>query len=176
MNLRRIRPLFLLVGLLTAGVGGSPVHAQQTVMLTASEFQFVPPAITVPAGQPITFQLTNTGQFPHNLHIEGQGVVFDLVPGGVNVAPGQITTGTMTFTTAGAYNFWCPVGNHQQRGMVGTLTVTAAAGAPGSAPVQLPGALPRTGDATSAAAGVAVLGGGLLAGLGWLLRHLGRRA
>jgi plastocyanin len=143
-------------------------------MLDASEFQFQPTSITVPAGQPVTFQLTNSGQFPHNLHIEGQGVVFDLVPGGINVNPGQTTSGTFTFTTAGTYDFWCPVGNHRQRGMVGTLTVTAAAGAP--APVQTPGALPRTGDATTAAPGGALLGGALLVGLGWLLRRRGERA
>ena len=123
MNLRRTGGVFLVVGLLTAAVGGSAVHAQQTVVLTASEFQFVPATITVPAGQPITLQLTNLGQIPHNLHIEGPGVRVDLVASGVNVAPGQTTSRTLTFTTAGVYTFWCPVGNHRQGGMAGTLTV-----------------------------------------------------
>jgi plastocyanin len=123
MNLRRTGPLFLVVGLLTAAMGGGAVHAQQTVVLTASEFQFVPATITVPAGQPVTIQLTNRGQVPHNLHIEGPGVVFELVPGGINVAPGQTTSRTLTFTTAGVYTFWCPVGNHRQTGMAGMLSV-----------------------------------------------------
>jgi plastocyanin len=123
MNLRRAGSMFVAVGLFTGATGGSAVHAQQTVAVTASEFQFVPSNITVPAGQPITFQLTNSGQLPHNLHLEGQGVVFDLAASGVDVAPRQTTSGTLTLTKAGVYKFWCPVGSHQQSGMVGTLTV-----------------------------------------------------
>jgi len=123
MNLRRAGSMFVAVGLFTGAVEGTAVHAQQTVAVTASEYQFVPSGIMVPAGQPITIELTNSGQLPHNLHLEGQGVVFDLAASGVNVAPRQTTSLTLTLTKAGVYNFWCPVGNHQQSGMVGTLTV-----------------------------------------------------
>jgi hypothetical protein len=67
---------------------------------------------------------------------------------------------------------WCPVSNHRERGMVGTLTVagTAAGGA-----AQVPAALPRTGDADT---GLPIGQAGILAGLvlvigGWALRRRG---
>ena len=179
MFVRRTGSLFLVVGLLVMALAAGPAYAQQTVTLRASEFMFEPSSITVPAGRPVTFMVENVGQFPHDLHIEGHGVVFEVVGGGGNVAAGQSASGTTTFTTPGTYEFWCPVGNHRDRGMVGTLTVTAA-GAPGApavgAPAQTPGALPRTGDAPSPAPGLLLLGGAVLVGLGWLLRRRGAHA
>jgi uncharacterized cupredoxin-like copper-binding protein len=52
--------------------------------------------------------------------------------------PGQ--SATFTFPTPGRFEFWCPVGQHRERGMVGTLTVVAAGApaAPAPAPVQIP--------------------------------------
>src|SRR5205085_465109 len=89
-----------------------------------------------------TFTLQNGGRFPHNLHIEGNGVSLDVKPDGP-VAAGESFTGAVTLP-AGTYDIWCPVGNHRDQGMVGTLTVAGAA-AGGAA--QVPAALPRTGDA-----------------------------
>jgi plastocyanin len=68
------------------------------------------------------------GERPHNVHIEGNGVSMDVKPDGP-VAAGQTFTGTVNLQP-GRYDVWCPVGNHRDQGMVGTLTV-AGAGAGG---------------------------------------------
>jgi uncharacterized cupredoxin-like copper-binding protein len=60
----------------------------------------------------------NGNQLPHAVEIEGNGV---------EQASGTIEPGDTTTVTAdlrpGTYTFYCPVGNHRQQGMVGTLTV-----------------------------------------------------
>jgi uncharacterized cupredoxin-like copper-binding protein len=77
-----------------------------------------PGAITVPAGE-ITFVLTNAGRYTHDFRIEGEGVD-EKSP---RVAAGR--TGEWTITlTPGEYNISCPISNHADRGMTGTLLVT----------------------------------------------------
>jgi plastocyanin len=92
--------------------------AAQTVNMSASEFSFSPANVTVRAGQ-VTFNLRNTGGAPHALEVEGQGIEEEtrVIQGGqsatlrVNLRPGM-------------YTMYCPVGNHRQQGMEGTLRVT----------------------------------------------------
>ena len=113
------------------------------------------------------------------------GQTIDAVPDDGNVMPGQSATLTFTFTTPGTFEFWCHVGQHRERGMVGTLTVAAAGaaaaqpkpGAPAPKPsppagmAQVPQSLPRTGEADSTpwmvgglvAVGLVLLGAGVVA-------------
>ena len=176
------RLAFLLVaaGLLVLGGGAAAVYAQTTSTVVMREFEFDPANVRVSSGR-VTFTLENAGQFPHNLHIEGNGVSEDVKTDGP-VAGGQSFTGAVTLP-AGTYETWCPVDAHRERGMVGSLTVVAAgaagaaggagaggaAGGGGGAAVQVPSALPRTGDAdsplplasVSIAAGLILVAGGL---------------
>ena len=169
------RLAFLLVaaGLLVLGGGAAAVYAQATSTVVMREFEFDPANVRVSPGR-VTFTLENAGQFPHNLHIEGNGVSEDVKTDGP-VAGGESFTGTVTLP-AGTYETWCPVDAHRERGMVGSLTVAAAgaagaagAGGGGGAAVQVPSALPRTGDAdsplplasVSIAAGLILVVGGL---------------
>ena len=155
------------VGLLTIGSTAAAVYAQSTATVVMSEFAFNPARMVVSTGRD-TFTLQNSGRFPHNLHIEGAGVSVDVKPDGP-VAAGESFSGAVTLP-AGTYDIWCPVGNHREQGMVGTLTVagTAAGGA-----AQVPTALPRTGDAGQGVpiAELGVLGGLLLVGAGWAVRR-----
>jgi plastocyanin len=137
----RLGLLLAASGLLTIGVAAGSVYAQSSSTVVMTEFAFNPNRVSVSAGRD-TFTLRNGGQFPHNLHIEGNGVSVDVKPDGP-VAGGQTFTGAVTLA-AGTYDVWCPVGNHREQGMTGTLTVAGAA-AGGAA--QVPTALPRTGDA-----------------------------
>jgi plastocyanin len=136
----RLALLLVAAGLLVLGSGAAVVYAQSSVTVAMREFAFDPSGLTVSAGRS-TWNLRNIGQFPHNVHIEGNGVSMEVKPDGP-VAGGQNFTAAVTLTP-GTYDIWCPVGNHRDQGMVGTLTV-AAAGAGGVA-VQVPSALPRTG-------------------------------
>jgi LPXTG-motif cell wall-anchored protein len=162
----RLGLILVAAGLLTIGSGAAAVYAQSTTTVVLAEFTFTPDRMVVAAGRD-TFALQNTGQFPHNVHIEGNGVSVDVSPN--PVAGGDSFTGAVTLAP-GTYDVWCPISNHRERGMVGTLTV---AGAAAGGAVQVPRALPRTGDADAsmlvAQAGIA--GGLLLLGAGWIARR-----
>jgi plastocyanin len=166
LKMGRLGLLLVAAGLLTIGASAAAVYAQSTTTVVMAEFTFAPDKMVVPAGRD-TFVLQNTGQFPHNVHIEGNGVSVDVSPN--PVAGGDSFTGAVNLAP-GTYDVWCPVSNHRDRGMIGTLTVAGAA-AGGAA--QVPAALPRTGDAdTGLPITQAGVGGGLLlVGMGWFVRR-----
>jgi plastocyanin len=164
--------VLLVIGVLSLGAGAATVSAQSAATVVLTEFAFSPDQLVVSAGRD-SFTLQNSGAFPHNVHIEGNGVSLDVKPDG-NVAGGESFTGAVTLGP-GTYDIWCPVGNHRERGMVGTMTVagTAAGGA-----VQVPSRLPNTGTADAGlpigsillAAGLLLVGAG-----GFALRRAATR-
>jgi LPXTG-motif cell wall-anchored protein len=145
--------MLLAAMVLAFGATASAVQAQSTTTVVMTNFAFTPSSVTVSGGRS-TWTLQNPSQAPHNVHIEGNGVSMDVKPDGP-VTAGTNFTGAVTLAP-GTYTIWCPVGQHRQAGMEGTLVVAAAGAA-----AQVPGALPRTGDADSASIFAAV---GLLAG------------
>ena len=112
----------------SAGVfGTTPSAAEQAnmVRVVATNFEFTPSTITVAPGETVEVQLVNEGSAPHNIE-------FELPQGEVeldqNVQPGNARTLTFTAPSEpGEYRFYCPVGNHAERGMVGTLIVREGA-------------------------------------------------
>lgn len=97
------------------------VSAQSTsVEVSAVDFAFAPTAITAAQGQ--TIRLTNNGNSPHNLVIEGvtdstqMPLVFSGSSGDL-IVPSDLAPGT--------YVFYCGVAGHRLFGMVGSLTVVA---------------------------------------------------
>src|SRR5262245_52186853 len=97
--LARIGRALLISGMVVLAVGAASAFADQTFSVQLREFSFQPNSFTVRAGEKITFQAQNVGQFPHNIEIEGPGgFEWKLVPSG-NVAAGQSATGEMTFKT-----------------------------------------------------------------------------
>jgi plastocyanin len=169
LRMGRLGLLLVAAGLLTIGGGAAAAYAQSTTTVVMNEFTFSPDRMVVPAGRD-TFAMQNTGQFPHNVHIEGNGVSVDVKPDGP-VAGGDSFSGAVTLAP-GTYDVWCPVSNHRERGLVGTLTVAGAA-AGGAA--QVPTALPRTGDSDASllVAQAAIAGGLLLVAAGWFARRRG---
>jgi plastocyanin len=77
-------------------------------------------ALSARAGT-VTIKLTNRAgdEYPHGIAIEGDGVDKD----GAIVRPGGTTSVTVRLKP-GRYTFYCPVHEHEQYGMKGTLTVT----------------------------------------------------
>jgi plastocyanin len=104
----------------TTGGGGS-------VEITATEFQFDPSTVEVDAAGETTFTLVNDGEFPHALEIEGQGIEEE-----TEEIDGGATTELTVDLEAGEYELYCPVGNHREQGMEGTLVVGGAAGGGGT--------------------------------------------
>ena len=163
LSMGRLGLVLFAAGLLAIGSGAAAVYAQSATTIVMTEFAFAPDNMVVSSGAS-RWTLQNGGQFPHNVHIEGNGVAMDVKSDGP-VASGQSFSGTVNLQP-GRYEVWCPVGMHRQQGMVGTLTIAAA----GAGAAQVPGALPRTGDgdttlpvvAAGVLAGLALIGAGLV--------------
>ena len=73
--------------------------------------------LSAPAGS-VTIAYDNPSQVPHAVAIEGEGV--DESGETVQAAAAPPLTVDLE---AGTYTFYCPVGQHRQAGMEGTLTV-----------------------------------------------------
>jgi len=94
-----------------SGGGGEAVDVVET------DFEIDPAEPTVAAGT-VTFAISNEGDAPHNVEIEGNGIeevseTFEPGAGGdftVELEPGK-------------YDFYCAVDGHKQLGMDGELTV-----------------------------------------------------
>lgn len=66
----------------------------------------------------VTIVMDNPSDLPHAVEIEGKGVEVagdTVMKGGVSRASAEVE--------AGEYEYYCPVGNHKDAGMEGTLTV-----------------------------------------------------
>lgn len=90
---------------------------QGTVRVTQKDFKLEPDNVAVKAGA-VTFVLKNEGRYTHDFRVEGQGVD--------QKAPKVGSGRTMEWKInlkPGTYRISCPVSNHADRGMVGTLTV-----------------------------------------------------
>ena len=97
------------------GGGGGGGEAVEVASPEDGGLSFEPAELTAPAGE-VTFTYSNPSQVPHAFDIED-------VEGGET---DTITQGEASVTVrleAGDYTFYCPVGNHRQAGMEGTLTV-----------------------------------------------------
>ena len=96
----------------------------QRVDVSATEYAFAPPDITLDASGSYTFHLTNAGQEEHALEIEGQGI-----EEGTDVIGGGDSADVTLDLADGEYEIYCPVSNHREMGMEGTLTVGGGGGA-----------------------------------------------
>lgn len=138
--MRRIIAMALATGLLLAGCGDddeeepaatqseAPAQTQaetqsgsggeDATRVVLTEFAIDPANPTVPAGT-VTFDVVNQGDLPHRLEIEGNGVeeVTETLEGTGDEATLEAEL------EPGEYEWYCPVGNHREQGMDGTLTV-----------------------------------------------------
>jgi plastocyanin len=100
--------------------GGSGSGGGETLEISADPggaLKFDKSSLTARAGK-VTIVMDNPSDLPHAVEIEGNGVEVAgevVMKGGVSRASADLK--------AGDYEFYCPVGNHAQEGMEGTLTV-----------------------------------------------------
>lgn len=97
--------------------GQQPSVLQGRVVMIQKDFKLEPENLTVKAGA-ITFALQNEGRYTHDFRVEGQGVDEK----GPKVGSGRTLEWRITLQP-GTYRISCPVSNHSDRGMTGTLTV-----------------------------------------------------
>jgi uncharacterized cupredoxin-like copper-binding protein len=104
----------------TDGAAASPAPAQApTTEVGLTEYEIAMPA-SLPAVESRVFRVTNNGAIEHNFEVEGQGIEekFD-----ANLSPGETRTMQLDLEP-GAYQVYCPVGNHRELGVEIQLTVT----------------------------------------------------
>jgi plastocyanin len=131
---RTLIMLSILLSLVVASCGGS--GPSTTIDVAMTDFQFQPNQFTVPAGQEITFNSTNTGAVVHNFVIMKLGTTagdfFDDedVPNvfwEVEIQPGGSADTSFTAPTEpGEYEVICRTEGHIVSGMIAKLIVVAS--------------------------------------------------
>ncbi len=91
--------------------------AAQAIKVDLTEWEIEPKDLTVKAGT-VRFEISNPGDYKHSLALEGQGIEEE----SKTISGGENTTLEVDLKP-GKYKTWCPVGNHESQGMVGTLIV-----------------------------------------------------
>jgi uncharacterized cupredoxin-like copper-binding protein len=129
--MRLLLPLVLALALVPACGGeeetiddpapaGDPAGDRAVVDISLSEFVAEPSEIAVEPGS-YTFHVVNDGQVVHALEIE--------VPSGEvetgDLQPGESADLEVDLPEDGAFELYCPVGDHRNRGMEGTIVVGA---------------------------------------------------
>lgn len=116
--------------LLAAALAAGPLMAQaqdtsvQKVTLTATDYAFSPSTIHATAGRPLEITLVNKGSHVHGLRLV---LSFGEQPFPENVPENASQSATFDDLGApGRYRFYCPVEDHDSRGMHGTLVIDPA--------------------------------------------------
>jgi plastocyanin len=113
-------------------LGCSSDRDGRSIAAAASEFEFVPDAWTVPAGEEFTIDFENRGALAHEwvvmklgdeieseAEFEEAKVLLEVEA----VPAGESTTEAFTIDDAGTYQVICAVETHFDAGMEGSLTV-----------------------------------------------------
>jgi uncharacterized cupredoxin-like copper-binding protein len=124
------------VGLLAAGAiiqlgfGG---ERARTVEIDIHYSHFLPPALTVKAGEPVRFVIVNGDPIDHEWivgdealhqrHRTGTELAHGARPTEQSILAGHRVETIVTFEKAGAYQYICHLPGHEAYGMKGTLTV-----------------------------------------------------
>jgi uncharacterized cupredoxin-like copper-binding protein len=98
----------------TAPVG----EAVATVQVSLTDFKIDPAAGRVGRAGVIAFAAANDGQVPHALEVEGPSGEVETP----TLDPGEAATVRIDLPP-GSYKWYCPVGDHEQRGMAGRVRV-----------------------------------------------------
>jgi plastocyanin len=99
----------------------------ETIEIVETDFALDPADVTVDGPGTYTFRAVNEGETTHALEIEGQGIEEETEEFG----PDESAELTVELTEPGEYEMYCPVGNHREMGMVGTVTVGGGGGGTG---------------------------------------------
>lgn len=118
---------------------GTSTDLGQVINVTLSDALRIEPAqITVKAGMPVTFQVTNPGLLDHEFYVGDEAAQAEheaemvamggMMPHdeetGIAVKPGQAKDLTLTFPSPGVFLGGCHITNHYSGGMRTTITVT----------------------------------------------------
>jgi len=138
--LQRIFFILVCAILLTACAGASQ-QAVTEITVEATDFTYDPVSITVPAGQPVTLTLKNTGKVEHDFVIDNINVANVEASDSGPAEHHQMSqpeydlhffakageTAVLQFTAMepGEYEIFCSIEGHKEAGMIGELIVAA---------------------------------------------------
>ena len=119
-----------------AGPSASAAAATRVEVTLTDALKIEPATMTVPAGVPVTFVVTNSGTTDHEFYLGDEaaqtehekemaamgGMTHD-EPEGIAVKPGETKELTYTFAKAGATLAGCHVAGHYGGGMKAAITV-----------------------------------------------------
>jgi len=130
----------LVLAVLLTGCAGTSQPTTE-IMLEAMDFAYSIPSITVPAGNPVTLTLKNTGRVEHDFVVE-KIIVTDVQASDSGPAAhhqmnqpeydlhffakaGETAVLQFTAMEPGTYEIFCSIEGHREAGMVGELIVIA---------------------------------------------------
>ena len=124
--------LYLLAALVLALAGcgsdsGSSGGSKSALDVTESEFALTPTKLAVDAEGTVTIRVVNKGETQHALELEGAGVEEETE----TIGPGESAELTVDLKP-GTYEIYCPIGNHRELGMDGTVVVGGGGGGGGT--------------------------------------------
>jgi PQQ system protein len=130
--------VILPLALLLAGCGGSSDESDEsasgevlkTIQISEKEFSLNPNTVTLSQPGTYEFEVTNDGRITHALEVEESGGGAEVETG--DIAAGESKTLRFTFSADGSYEMYCPIGNHKDEGMRGTIVVGSAPGGSGT--------------------------------------------
>ncbi len=96
----------------------------ETISITETEFKLDPADIEIDKAGVVEFEVENAGSVTHALEVESA----DLEEKTEEIAPGESATLKVELEP-GTYELYCPVGDHEDRGMTGELRVAGGGGA-----------------------------------------------
>ncbi len=117
-------------------VAGSSASAVEVIVKLTDALKMEPASISVKAGVPVRFVVTNSGATDHEFFLGdeaaqmGHGQEMSATPGmnddhaGIGLKAGETKTLEYTFAKAGPYLAGCHINGHYTAGMMATITVT----------------------------------------------------
>jgi len=94
-------------------------EVSQTLEISEVEFSLEPANFSVAEPGVVEFVVSNDGGTVHALEVEGPTGEFETE----EIQPGEQARLRADVSEAGSYKLYCPVGNHEEQGMVGRLVV-----------------------------------------------------
>jgi len=111
----------------TETTGTAPAEApSRRLRIAEMEFKLRPAGFSISEPGVVEFVVRNTGQIAHALEVEGPTGEFETE----EIAPGESARLKADVSEPGEYKLYCPIGNHDDQGMVGQLVVGSAGNAP----------------------------------------------
>jgi uncharacterized cupredoxin-like copper-binding protein len=102
-------------------VAQSPIETRpiETIQVNETEMSLDPTQIALDRPGPYVFRAVNVGNVTHSLRIEGNGIEEQQTR---DIGPGE-SADLAVILSPGTYELDCPVDNHEELGMRGSVTV-----------------------------------------------------